>query len=135
MHTTNYYNTFITVAPDSTADCGTTPPTKTNKSVALLQWELIINNPYKFTSDELLFDVFAVRNDIIASEYESAKSVFFSKGQPCLRASPLTKTYGLGVHYDQHGRIAIYGRESIQYEQWCNDPSVKVLAAMRSSKK
>ena len=95
VHSTNYFNTFIEVAEDTKAVCGIIPPVKDNKTVAEMQYELIANNPYKYTSDDVFFQVFADRNDLIKSEYEKSRSVFFSKGQPCFRASPLTKTYGL----------------------------------------
>ena len=63
-----------------------------------MQYDLIANNLYKFTSDDIFFQVFAERNDLIKVAYKQAREAFFPKGQPCFRASPLTKTYGYGVH-------------------------------------
>ncbi|MGO1816764.1 MAG: DUF6157 family protein, partial [Sphingobacterium sp.] len=102
-YTTNYFDTFIEVADDSKAECGTKPPTKEKKTVAEIQYKLITKNPYKFTSDDILFQVFAERNDLAQTEYIQAREHFFSKGQPCLRTSPLTKSYGFGVHFDHNG--------------------------------
>lgn len=134
VHSTNYVDTFIEVAADTNADCGMKPPTKENKTVAEMQYELLIKNPYKYTSDDILFQVFADRNDLTEAEYKQAREQFFSKGQPCFRASPLTKTYGFGVHSNSEGKIAIYGMETKEYERFLADKKVKKIRAMRSSK-
>lgn len=135
-HTTNYYDTFIEIAADTKAACSEKPKSKGKKmTVAEMQFEMISRNPYKFTSDEVLFEVFAERNDVSETEKEAARNDFFSKGQACFRASPLTKTYGFGVHFDAEGKMAIYPMESLEYEKFLNDNSVKKLKAMRSSRK
>lgn len=135
VHTTNYQNTFIEVSEDTKATCGTKPPSKAGmKTVAEMQYELIAKNPYKFTSDDVLFQVFADRNDLIKEEYEQAREQFFSKGQPCLRTSPLAKTYGFGIHCDSNGKVAIYGMETKEYQQFVADNSLKKVKAMRSSR-
>ncbi|APY12143.1 hypothetical protein BWZ22_13315 [Seonamhaeicola sp. S2-3] len=134
VHTTNYFDTFIEVAEDTKADCGTKPPAKAKKSIAEMQYELIMRNPYKYTSDDILFQVFADKNDLTKAEYKQAREQFFSKGQPCLRASALTKTYGFGVHCDSNGKIAIYGVETPEYEEFINDRNLKKVKAMRSKR-
>lgn len=94
-HTTNYYNTFIEVAPDYTKSESLVPPIKGDKqTVANIQFDMIRSQPYTFTSDDVIFNTFAVKNDIANSELVSEREKFFSKGQPCMRASPLTKSYG-----------------------------------------
>lgn len=136
IHTTNYLDTFIEVAEDTKASRGTKPTAKSDKkTVAELQYELIANNPYKFTSDDVLFQVFAQRNDLTKAEQKKAREEFFSKGQPCLRASPLTKTYGFGVHCDSQGKVALYGVETAGYQKFLTDARVKKVKAMRTSKK
>ncbi len=134
VHSTNYYNSFIEVAEDTKASCGTPPPAKEKKTVAEMQYELIAKNPYKYTSDDVLFRVFADRNDLTEAEYEEARLQFFSKGQPCFRASPLTKTYGFGVHSDSEGRVAVFGMETNVYQQLLTDNSIKKIKAMKSGK-
>ena len=135
IHTTNYSNTFIEIAEDSPANIGEIPPRKENsKTVASMQFDIIAKNPYKFTSDDVLFQVYADRNDLTKNEYEQARQQFFSKGQPCFRASPLTKRYGWGVHSDNEGKIAIYACETDEYKKFSMDKSLKVVKAMRSSK-
>lgn len=136
IHTTNYVDTFIEVAEDTKADHGTKPPSKGDKkTIAEIQYELIANNPYKFTSDDVLFQVFADRNDLTKAEQKKAREAFFSKGQPCLRASPLTKTYGFGVHSDGDGKVALYGVETDKYQKFLSNAKVKKVKAMRTSKK
>ena len=68
------------------------------------------------------------------NEYQEARGKFFSKGQPCFRASPLTKRYGWGVHYDKDGKMAIYGADSAEYEKFSKDKTLNVIKAMKSSK-
>jgi hypothetical protein len=135
IHTTNYKNTLIAIAEDCPATAGEKPPVKGDKkSVANIQFELLYNNPYKYTSDDILFEVYAKRNDLTKVEMKDARDVFFSKGQPCLRASPLTKRYGWGVHSDANGKIALCGSETKAYKDFLADPSLKIVRAMKSSR-
>ncbi|HOZ86491.1 MAG TPA: DUF6157 family protein [Bacteroidia bacterium] len=133
-HTTNYFNTFIEIAEDTKANSGTLPPAKDKKTVAEMQYELISKNPYKYTSDDVFFQVFAERNDLTKAEYKKAREQFFSKGQPCFRASPLTKNYGFGVHNNDEGKIAVYGMETEKYQKFLADPKIKKVKAMKSSR-
>lgn len=134
VHTTNYFDTFIEVADDTKVGCGTKPPIKDKKTVAEMQYELIAKNLYKYTSDDIFFQVFADRNDLTKAEYKQAREQFFSKGQPCFRASPLTKTYGFGIHSDSNGKVAIYGMETPEYQKFLADTNIKKVKAMKSSK-
>lgn len=134
LHTTNYIDTFIEIADDTKADCGTKPPTKDKRTVAEMQYELIAKNPYKYTSDDIFFQVFAERNELTKPEYEQAREQFFSKGQPCFRASPLTKTYGFGIHSNSEGKVALYGMETDEYHKFLADTKINKVKAMRSSK-
>ena len=134
MHSTNYFDAFIEVAEDSKATAGSIPPTKEKKTVAQMQYELIAANPYTYTSDEILFRIYAERNDLLAAEQQAARAAFFSKGQACLRASPLAKTYGFGIHFDKEGRVALYGLETTEYERFVADEKIKKVKAMRSKR-
>ena len=63
MHSTNYFNSFIEIAEDCPTTTGEIPPIKGDKkSVANLQFEMIYNHPYEYTSDDILFTVHATRN-------------------------------------------------------------------------
>jgi hypothetical protein len=134
MHSTNYTHTFIAVADDCTAATGTAPPEKQGPTVARLQFDLIRNNPYRYTSDDLLFAVYAARNRIEPQELAARRAEFFSKGQPCLRASPLGKTYGWGIHADGEAKVAIYPLGSEEYKQLKADSALKQLKAMKSAR-
>lgn len=102
--------------------------------MANIQFDLIAKHPYQFTSDDVMFQVYADRNDLTESEYPASREQFFSKGQPCFRASPLTKRYGWGVHYNEEGKMAIFAAESEAYKRLSSDASLKILKAMKSSK-
>lgn len=134
IHSTNYFDTFIEVAEDTKADFGTIPPSKEKKTVAEMQYTLIAKNPYKFSSDDIFFQVFADRKDLTITEYEKAREQFFSKGQPCFRASPLTKTNGFGIHSDKNGKVALFGMESNEYQKFLADKNIKKVKAMKSNK-
>ena len=135
MHSINYYNTFIEIAADSPSDKGEMPPLKgEKKTIANLQFEMLYENPYKYTSDDVLFGVFATRQNFEKHELDEQREHFFSKGRPCFRASPLTKKYGWGVHADEEGKIAIYGAETKEYKDFVADGSIKKVRAMRSKR-
>jgi hypothetical protein len=135
VHTTNYFDTFIEVADDCPAVTGQIPPLNVSApSVATIQFELISQHPYVFTSDEIIFHVYAIRNDLAASDYAIAKKEFFSKGQACLRSSALVKRYGWGIHADHRGKVALIGLETDDYKKYCSDISLKKVKAMRSKK-
>lgn len=135
MKSTNYFNTFIEVAEDCPAKAGEIPPMKGDKrSVANHQYEMLFENPYKFTSDDVIFSVFAKRKAIPGNEIEKQRQVYFSKGQPCFRSSPLTKRYGWGIHSNEEGKIAMYGAETEAYKQFVADGAVKKTKAMRTKR-
>ena len=140
-HTTDYVDTFITVAPDSKADGATEPPVKEGAalSVAARTYGMIAGAPYAHTSDDVIFTVWADRRDIAAADRDAARAEFFAKGQPCLRSSDLGKRYGWGVHSDAQGRVAVYPLGSAEYRALAGGSApdgtrVAVTAAMRSSR-
>jgi hypothetical protein len=141
LHTTCYFDTFITVAPDSAAQSGVEPPVTESPSVAARTYALIAAEPYEHTSDDVIFTVWADRRGIPQHERDAARTEFFSKGQPCLRSSDLGKRYGWGVHSDERGRVALYPLGSPEYAAFASAVSpldgspVAVKAAMRSSRR
>lgn len=134
MSTTNYYNTFIEVAEDCPVDEAEVPPERSRKTKVRMQHELISENPYQYTSDDLIFDIYAKRHGILDSKRAEERETYFSKGRACLRSSSLCKRYGWGIHYNQDGKIAIYGVESKGYQKLANDETLDHLKAMRSSR-
>ena len=99
-----------------------------------MQYEMLSENPYQLSSDDILFLLFANKNNLPEAEYKQAREQFFSKGQPCFRTSPLTKTYGFGIHYDSTGKMAIFGMETAEYHGFIADNKIKKIKAMKSSK-
>ena len=135
-NSTNYYNTLIEVAEDTKAISGVEPPMRgSKKSVANYEFDLIHKSPYKYTSDDVFFRVYTLRNEISQTSLQLEREQFFSKGRPCFRASPLTKTYGWGVHSNEHGKVAIYAMHSKEYARLVKDREVTKKKAMRSSRK
>src|SRR3546814_8666359 len=113
---------------------------KKGETAAMIQFEMISKHPYRYTTDDVLFQVYAEKNDLTEEELPAAREQFFSKGQPCFRASPLPKRYGWGVHSNQDEKVALYGCETPEYQQLSagRDPvsgrKVNVYRAMRSSR-
>lgn len=133
MVTTNYRNTLIQLADDSPTAVATEPPARgASPTVARLQWELLAERPYAYTSDDLLFEVHAIRNAIPDAEREAARAAFFSRSQACLRASPLPKKFGWGLHHDAEERVALVPADSEDYRRLSDDPEVTTRKAMRS---
>jgi Family of unknown function (DUF6157) len=143
MHSTNYINTFIAVAEDTLATCGTVPAVKDPPTVAALAYAKIYQEPYVHTSDDILFGVFATRQGIALPKQAAARRQFFEKAQACLRASDLPKRYGWGIHFDEHGRVALVAMESAAYKSFLKGKlpgagkpavAVSVKFAMRSKR-
>ncbi len=134
MHTTNYADAFIAVAEDCPLDAAVAPPEREPATVARLQYEALIDAPYRFTSDDLVFGVQAARAGLPTDEMDAARAAFFSKGQPCLRSSPLAKAYGWGFHFDADGKVALVPTGSPQYAELAAADGLKQLRAMRRSR-
>jgi hypothetical protein len=130
MHTTNYFNTLILASTDCAAKAGTVPPKP--GTIAALQYERVSVAPYKITSDDLLLAVEAHRKGVKATKLPKFREEFLSVPHACLRASPLVKTYGWGIHHDAEGRVALVGRQSREYEELARNPDVKKVPGMRS---
>ncbi len=131
-YTTNYTDTLILVAEDCKVAQGTVP-TKAG-TIAALQYELLRDAPYALTSDALLIAVEARRKDIPSDELDALADVFHSRGQACLRASPLAKTYGWGFHHDAEGKVALVDMSSPRYAALIEDEETAKTRAMRSSR-
>lgn len=134
-HSTNYYNTLVEIAEDCPCDKGEMPPLKDDKkTIAYLQFEMLYEHPYEYTSDDVLFGVQAIRKEYSKDEMQEQRETYFSKGQPCFRASPLSKRYGWGIHSNEEGKIAMLGVESKAYQVLQADASIKKVKAMKSKR-
>jgi len=134
----NYYQTLIAVADDSPVSKSEMPMDRGGKkTIAGLQFEMLADNPYVYTQEDVLFNTWLQRQNMpTKSESEIAKlrDEFFAKPQPCLRSSPLPKKYGWGVVFDEKGRAALVPMESKEYAKLLTGGRVKILKALRSSR-
>lgn len=137
----SYTNTFIEAADDCPETSGVAPPVRgDNPTVAVLEYELLSKNPYKYTRDELLFVVHVTRLGLTPADLKQRGSQIhaelFSKEHACMRASPLPKRYGWGIHHDEHGRIALVSRGSPEYVAFVTGKSKAgtILKAMRNAR-
>jgi hypothetical protein len=133
----NYYNTFIAVAPDTSVKVGTVPVARAGKkSVAVLEYELISAQPYTCTQEEVQFAVHVQRKAIPAAELGVKRvdlwNEFFSKSLACMRASPLPKSYGWGLHFNEEGKVALVAVESPEYERLSSCSAIEQTRALRS---
>ena len=133
----NPTNTFVLASDDCPVDQGVIPTPKADKqTLASLQYQILTSHPYRYTLDELILEVHLRRLGL--SEAERAQQApqirdeLFRKSHPCMRASPLPKTYGFGVHYDQQGRIAIYPIDSAEYQRLAHSTDLTVVKGLRN---
>ncbi len=133
-------NTFVQIAPDSTATKAMVPPVRgETKPVHLWQYELLTTHPYHFTHEDLVYEVHIRHKGLEAEAAKRGAAIrkeLLQKSHACLRASALPKKYGWGVHYDKEGRIALYGVDSKEYRQFVEKKKgdVKLVFAMRSKR-
>ena len=140
------------MSPDTRAVQGLQPAKP--GSVAAMQYALITARPYGYTSDQVLFEVYVRRNAIAGPALGGARAVFLARPRACLRASPLVKTHGWGLHHDASGKVAAYAMETPAYRRLAGLETVagdaagnlahdvardvagrlKVVAGMRNSK-
>lgn len=129
---TNYYNTFIAVSPDSRL--GAAKHVARPGTVAALQLEFLLAAPYALTSDDLLFQVHLVRLEDPVDDLAKLRAKFESKPHACLRASPLVKTHGWGLHHDAQGRVAAVPVGDAEYQRLAADTLVTQVNGMRSKR-
>ena len=116
MVSIDYVNTFIAVAPDLTAVTGTVPPERGGTpTVASRTWQMIADDPYRYTSGDVIFAVFAERAGIAPNDRWAAREQYYNVGRACLLSSDLGKRNGWGVHADAEGRVAVYAVGSRDY--------------------
>jgi len=132
VDSTNYASVFVAVAEDRPVGVGTMPPERTPASVARLQYDTLVDAPYRHTADEVLFGVHALRSGIPASDMAVARAAYFARGQPCLRSSPLAKRYGWGFHVDEQGRVALLAVGTARYDELVSDGSLTQRHAVSS---
>jgi hypothetical protein len=138
----NYYNTFITVAPDCPEERGKVPQDKKDgRTKPSIEYDLIANQPYGYTQEEILYEVH-IRHKGIPQEELSARGTrirdeFFQKPMACMRASMLPKKFGWGIHFNAEGKVALVPMESPDYRLFVEGEKgdITLLAAMRNKRK
>ncbi|REK76386.1 DUF6157 family protein [Paenibacillus paeoniae] len=140
----HWTNIFIAVAPDCPVFEGVEPVAKREgKPAHVIQYELLANHPYRFTFEEQLFEVYwrhkGFDPNMPGDERSRLRDELLSKSHPCMRASQLPKKFGWGVHYNEEGKIALYGMETESYRGLLDaaksDEHMELQIAVRSSKK
>lgn len=135
----NYFDIFIAVAPDCAARVGTVPPERAGKkTIAGMEHELIAGQPYVLTQEDVQFAVHVRRLGLRATELKPRRAQlwaeFFAKPMACMRASPLPKSYGWGLHFNDAGKVALVPVESPRYQELLNDNAVQQTRAMRAQR-
>ncbi|MCZ0874913.1 DUF6157 family protein [Peribacillus sp. AS_2] len=132
----SYKNTLITISEDSKVSSAKVPVIRNEKpTIAYIEHDLINNNPYKFTQEDVQFKTYLIKNQMEAENAAELREQFFSKSKACFRASPLVKNYGWGIHYNNQGKIAIYDVNSEMYNQLLKQEDITKLKGMRSKRK
>jgi hypothetical protein len=130
-----YVDTFIQVAPDCPTDGAVVPkPRGGKKTIAQLEYEMLVDHPYEFTQEGLQFAVHMVHKGIPKEQEGEAKREYFSVPHACLRASPLAKTHGWGFHFNAEGKVAMVPYGSEEYRRFAADPTLQQLFAMRTKR-
>lgn len=134
-------NTIVLAAPDCPAVTGLIPPLRGGEpTIASLQHEILISKPYKLTLEDLMLAVHLRREGLSASEAKLLEKEIheklFGKPYPCMRASPLPKKFGWGVHHNAKGKMSIFAVDSDEYRQFSEGrhPNVTLVYAMRSKR-
>ncbi|MDN7242459.1 DUF6157 family protein [Planococcus sp. N028] len=109
---------------------------KQGQTKAAIEYELLSNNPYTFTQEELLFEVHARHKLVSEKVHSEARITFFQKPQPCFRSSMLPKKYGWGIHFNNEGKGALVPMESQEYQDFITgkNKGTKLLKAMRNKR-
>jgi hypothetical protein len=131
----NYYDTLIEVADDCPASEAQVPQAGgAKRTKALVEYELLVRRPYKYSEEDIAFETYAALHDIPKASRPTEREKFLSKGHPHLRVSPLAKRYGWGIHNNSQGKIALIAVESTEYSRLVNDPSTTKIKAFRSKR-
>ena len=125
MTSTIIPSSFVAVSPDCPALTAEVPPTRSPRTIPQIEFEMLINNPYVYSSDDVLYAANAERRGISREDY-------FATIQPDFRLSPLVKRYGWGVHTNSKGKIAIYPLASAEYEKFISNASIRQFRGNRS---
>ena len=129
-------NTFISVAEDCRARTGEIPAERGGApTVAGVQYAMLAAAPGRWTQEDVLLASspgVRGRTDLGEQDLERLRVEYFAQPRACLRASPLPKTFGWGLHFDEEGRITLHAVDSESYARLAADARLTQLRAMRS---
>ncbi len=133
----NYYRTLIAVAEDCPVDGAVVPvPRLGKRTIAVLQYELLADRPHVLTQEELLFECWVTRQAWDAQEVDDERETlwreFRQRSHACLRSSPLPRSYGWGLLFDDRGRVALCPCDSSEYRRLARGGEVEVLTALNA---
>ncbi|MFD2045039.1 DUF6157 family protein [Ornithinibacillus salinisoli] len=132
----SYTNTFITTSEDSPVTSASVPLPRNHKpTIASIEYDLIRNNPYKYSQEDVQFNTYVIKYQIDAKNVDELREQFFNKPKACFRASPLVKKYGWGIHYNAEGKVALYDVKSEHYNYLLKAADITNLKGMRSKRK
>ena len=84
--------------------------------MAASQYAMLVGAPGRWTQEHVQLAPSAGGRDALSKQdLERLRREYFAQPRACLRASPLPKTLGWGLHYDAEGRITLYGVDSEDY--------------------
>ncbi len=133
-----YFDTFIAVAEDSPTSASTPPKVRERPTVAQLQYDMLVDSPFRYTMEDVLFEVWFRRQDyehLAADEKHALRTEFLSKPMACLRASPLSKSHGFGFAFDAEGKVALVAMESESYREYAARDDLTQTRAMATKRK
>jgi hypothetical protein len=131
----NYYDTLVEVADDCPVSAAEVPQARGGKKTkAVVEYELLVENPYTYTEEDIAFEVYALLHDVPKAKWPKERKKFLSKGHPHLRVSALAKRYGWGIHNNGEGKIALVAVESPAYKRLMKDPHTTKVKAFRSTR-
>ena len=94
-------------------------------TVEYIKYEVLIDNPYKYTAKEFFEEVHFNRRGKKHLKIETYS----------LKRLGLAKRYGWGIHINKEQKIAMIPCESEKYRSLLNDPNVKKSNAYRTKRK
>ena len=99
---------LIKVAEDTPVDHAIDPPDRDlNKSIARITFEVLIENPYRYSEMELFNEVHFVRRnrrDLKINSYS-------------IKRSRLCQEFGWGIHRNKEGKLALIAMDSDKYQK------------------
>ena len=132
MHTTDYFDTFIAVAEDCPVDAAEVPTAKSAPTIASLHHDLIAAAPYALTSDEVIFETFAIRSAIPDDERDAARGASSRRVSRVCAPRPWANATGGARTMTAKVGSPSFAVGTPEYERLAKDASLTQTRAMRS---